>query len=1013
MSALVTAGEDIVRSMLGRLLVIVAVSLLPALGFQIWSEAHWQDWREGQMRSEVARLAVMVRAEQLRIVEGAQQVLTTLVHALSVQELTPDACRRLLSGVMAVLPRYLDAAVIGPDGHARCQAGPLDTAVDLSSQAWFRSAIGADGFVIGEHVAGASPDKSIVHMASAYRDGQGAVAGIVVLSLSLDWWSRQLTHLPLPPSAAAVVADRNGIILARFPFPERLVGRPLPDNATNRLRAAPGDIWVQDTTLDGVVRLAAFVPPSAAPEGLIVGVSLDRATAFPDVKQDRRFGSVLVGAGAVAGLLLTVLLGTRLIRRPVAHLLRTAERWRTGDLAARTGWRRDRSEFGSLGAAFDDMAASLEARERALRIALESTTDNVIVVDRGWRIRFLNANARAMLTPDRDVLGQVLWEAFPAIVQTQFGIALRRAMETAQVVTEHGFSEVLRRDLEVNAYPSLEGLTVFTRDVTEERRLRAALEESEARLRMSQEAGRIGSWDRDLRTGKLHWSDLQCRQFGVEPGDMGRVRYSTWRRAVHPEDLARVEADVEAAMAKGSDFETEYRIVMPDGIHWMNGRGQVILDADGTPVRLVGIDSDVTERRVLEDRLRRLTASLESRVRDEMVAREAAQQRAAHAERVQALGQLAGGIAHDFNNVLQAMSGAIRLIERKPDDQVRIQRLTRLATEAAERGASVTRRLLAFSRRADLRAEPIDLPELFGSLRELLSHTLGAGIEVQLRLEPDLVPVIADKGQLETVLVNLATNARDAMPEGGRLVLSAAPVVLTAEAARDLHGLAPGRYVRLMVTDHGTGMDAATLARAGEPFFTTKELGVGTGLGLPMAKGFAEQSGGALRIESSPGRGTSVLLWLPEAPGGAADPQIAPVSAVPAGAVAPLVLLVDDEALVREVLSESLTDSGYRVISAASGPEALRLLDRGAVPDALITDLSMADMDGLAVIRAVQQRFRNLPAILLTGYATDDAALAMGGAMTGVFSLLRKPVTDVELLDRLQALLAARQDVND
>ena len=314
----------------------------------------------------------------------------------------------------------------------------------------------------------------------------------------------------------------------------------------------------------------------------------------------------------------------------------------------------------------------------------------------------------------------------------------------------------------------------------------------------------------------------------------------------------------------GGTYDSEYRVLRPGGeVRWLLSRAKVVCDADDNPVHLVGLSLDVTESQETEAALLRQTEELEARVVEEIAAREAAQVRAAHAERLQSLGQLAGGIAHDFNNVLQAVAGAAALIERRPDDVAGVRRLARLVDRGGRAGRLGHRRLLAFGRRADLRAERLDTGTLLCGLREILVHTLGAGIGVHVRLGTGLAPLRADKGQLETVLVNLATNARDAMPEGGQLVLSAATETVRADAPRHHAGLAPGRYVRITVADTGVGMDAGMLARVGEPFFTTKPPGAGTGLGLAMAKGFAEQSGGAFGIESTPRRGTTVTLWLP------------------------------------------------------------------------------------------------------------------------------------------------------
>jgi PAS domain S-box-containing protein len=434
---------------------------------------------------------------------------------------------------------------------------------------------------------------------------------------------------------------------------------------------------------------------------------------------------------------------------------------------------------------------------------------------------------------------------------------------------------------------------------------------------------------------------------------------------------------------------------------------------DGVTVGIVGVSSDITPLKSAEAALRQLTADLEARVLKEVAAREAAQAQAAQAARLQALGQLAGGIAHDFNNVLQALSGALTLIAHRSADQDEVHRLARLASGVVERGASVTSRLLTFGRSGDLRAGLLDVSAVLASLRELMTYTLGTQIEVDIRLAPAVCSIFADKRQLETVLINLATNARDAMPHGGRLTISADAETLAPDSAPHRAGLAPGRYVRLAVADTGSGMDPATLSRAREPFFTTKPFGTGTGLGLSMAQGFADQSGGALSIESTPGAGTTVTLWLPETNTGEAvqlDIEDISVSST-TPTVAPVrVLVVDDEEIIREVLARQLEEAGHSVLSAASGREALALLAAGEVVAALITDFSMPGMDGLAVIRAARDIHPTLPAVLLSGYAGDDALLAASGPITQSFSVLRKPVSGLQLLDRLHALLAAGSD---
>ncbi|WP_090563046.1 ATP-binding protein [Belnapia rosea] len=421
--------------------------------------------------------------------------------------------------------------------------------------------------------------------------------------------------------------------------------------------------------------------------------------------------------------------------------------------------------------------------------------------------------------------------------------------------------------------------------------------------------------------------------------------------------------------------------------------------------------ADALEARVAE-RTRELVRT-NNRLTTEIEERRQAEAALLQAQKVQAVGQLAGGIAHDFNNVLQAVLGGTSLIRRRAGDTAAIRRLTDMVEEAARRGESITRRLLAFSRREELRATTLDIEQLLGGLRDVLAATLGGRIRVVAEVTPGLPPVLADRSQFETVLLNLATNARDAMPEGGTLTLCAEASRIGPDST--VAGLAPGDYVHLVVADTGEGMDAATLAQATEPFFTTKPLGQGTGLGLAMASSFAQGSGGALALDSEPGRGTRVSLWLPatrlegeavtETPLGS---QSAASTAAPGRR--PRVLLVDDEPLVRTVLAGELIDAGYEVVEAEDGGAALALLQKGEAIQLLVTDLAMPGLDGVGLIREAQHRLPGLPAIIVTGYAGDAANLAIGAVVGGPFALMRKPILGARLLDQIAALLSpARQ----
>ena len=468
--------------------------------------------------------------------------------------------------------------------------------------------------------------------------------------------------------------------------------------------------------------------------------------------------------------------------------------------------------------------------------------------------------------------------------------------------------------------------------------------------------------------------------------------------AVVPPDLLPIRRAARGEDVPLEEFEAQF----PDGgAVTILTRATPLRDASGRVTGAVCAAIDVTERkqaeaalRTSEDALRRVNEQLETRVAAEVAAREQAQASLAQAQRLEALGQLAGGIAHDFNNVLQAVSGGLSLIGRRADDPAAVRELARMAEAAAKRGASITGRLLSFARKGELQAMPVPPAALLDDLREMLTPTLGVSIQVVTSADPDAPPLLADRAQLETVLVNLAVNARDAMPDGGTL-----RIAVTVEAVVDSHPaeLGIGAYVRLDLADTGTGMSAATLARASEPFFTTKPPGQGTGLGLAMARGFAEQSNGGFALRSTPGQGTTVTLWFPLASGVAQVEAVVDEPAPPPAAASARVLLVDDDAMVRAVLAGHLEARGYRVIQASDGLDALARLDAGEAADLLVTDFAMPGMNGLALIGEARRRLPGIPVLLLTGYADATVRLHAEDTQAGNLALLRKPVSGDEL----------------
>ena len=411
--------------------------------------------------------------------------------------------------------------------------------------------------------------------------------------------------------------------------------------------------------------------------------------------------------------------------------------------------------------------------------------------------------------------------------------------------------------------------------------------------------------------------------------------------------------------------------------------------------------ADTLEEKVTE-RTRDLAAA-NDRLTKEIADRERAEARLVQAQKMEAIGQLTGGIAHDFNNLLTAVVGSLDLLLRRTGDE-KLSKLARNALKAAERGADLTGQLLAFSRRQRLTPIPVQPNEIITGMGDMMSRSIGSHVEIGTRLDPELWLALADPTQLEMMILNLAINARDAMPEGGHLTIATrnVPTVPRALAGE----LAPGGYVAIAVTDTGHGMAPSVLAKAFEPFFTTKTNGKGTGLGLAQLYGFAKQSGGTARIESREGGGTTVTIYLPRTEGEALAATASPVPPSPEACAR--ILIVDDDEDVRQVAAAMVQEAGYLVATAGSGPAALAALDGAEGFGLLITDVVMPGMSGVELARRVRQRHPRLPVLFASGYAD----LQTFGSELSEERVLKKPYRIAEIAAHVGAVLreAARLD---
>jgi PAS domain S-box-containing protein len=455
-----------------------------------------------------------------------------------------------------------------------------------------------------------------------------------------------------------------------------------------------------------------------------------------------------------------------------------------------------------------------------------------------------------------------------------------------------------------------------------------------------------------------------------------------------PEDRdSGVPQRVLETAARSGKFEGEGWRVRKDGSRfWANVLLDAIIGPDGEVIGFAKVTRDLTEKRNIEAQLRQ-------------------------SQKMEAIGQLTGGIAHDFNNLLQVVIGSLEGLQRRAGQLLHtpqgadLQRFIDNALRGADRAANLTRRLLAFSRRQALDAKPTNVGKLVAGMSELLRRTLGEAIAIETVNAGDLWPVLVDANQLESALLNLAVNARDAMPAGGKLTIETANSQLDETYTARYEGLEPGPYVMIAVSDTGMGMTRDVIERAFEPFFTTKEVGHGTGLGLSQVYGFVKQSGGHVRAYSEVGEGTTIKLYLPRLAGDAATDERVEHKSVPARGVGETILVVEDDDNVRTATSDMLRELGYRVIAAADGASALHLVD--ARPDIrlLFTDVGLpGGMNGRQLADAVRERRPELPVLFTTGYARN--AIVHHGRLDPGIHLLPKPFTYAELADKLNRMLA-------
>jgi PAS domain S-box-containing protein len=856
--------------------------------------------------------------------------------------------------------------------------------------------------------------------------GDGEAAYLLNLSLPADRIRRalaeELASRAVPADWTVAVVDRAGLILARSRAHEEFVGKPATRDLQDATQEGQEGAW-RGTTADGQAVFGAFARSRLSGWRVAVGVP-EGALAVPLRQALLLLGALGAGMAALSAPL-ALLLGRR-ISRPIQALADRAAALGRGETVAPllTPVREVNRVAGELEAA----SASLKEREAALRgseARLRAILDTVpvgVVIAEAPSGRIVEGNKEAERLFGHPVLPSPDVESYREWVGRHPDGRRVEADEfpLARVVrgeAEHAELEVLylRGDereawMRLLAAPIRDGTgwilggVVACLDVDREKRAEAELrrlnEELENRV-----AERTAERDRvwRLSTDLMLVARLNGAIVAVNPAwtallgwTEGELRGARFMEFVHPDDVEATLAEARKLSegAKTLRFEIRYR--HKDGSYrWLSW----------TAVPEAGfihaVARDVTSEKAAQADLAQ------------------AQELLRQAQKMEAVGQLTGGVAHDFNNLLQVILGSLDMLRRRLPEAAdeRTRRSLQAAAEAAKRGAVLTARLLAFSRRQTLDPKPVDPNKLVAGMSDLLRRSLGEAVRIETVLAGGLWRTCADPNQLENAVLNLAVNARDAMPdEGGRLTIETANTHLDERYAREAE-IAPGQYVTIAVSDTGSGMSPEVASRAFEPFFTTKDVGQGTGLGLSQVYGFVKQSGGHVRIYSEPGQGTTVKIYLPRLREGAAAPGAPDADAgakgdrglpLPAGK-GETVLVVEDEESVRRSTADALRELGYRVLEADGAGAALGLLDaHGAGVDLLFTDVVMPGANGRRLADEARRRRPGLRVLFTTGYGRN-AVIRDGGALDAGTQIIGKPFTVEELAGKLRAALGRRE----
>jgi len=988
-------------SLRASIILLVLAATLPPLMAIGWLLVQQRDVEAARAESQLLGHGQGIAENLEDRIGGTGQLLFGLARVPMLESGDKAACSEFLADVLREHPQYTGVLTILPNGEVFCDSLRTGRELNVTDRDYFQRAMRSDRTVV-EPVFGRLTGIAVLQIAYAARGTDGQVKYVLLASLNLDQFTRSVVPALPYPGMLVHIWDRQGTVIARQPESGSIpVGAPYADAISATLVLATGDGESRTMTIDDPPAILSVATlPRTRDTGLRLILEAPRAVVISRADREIAKSSLfLLGPGLLA-LIGAALLAEFAIRRQAMRVIGAVARLDAGDFSSRLGSPYPRGEFGTLMAALDRTAASLEAQRDEIMHTTSALSESEGLLRiagstahlGGWSIKLPEFRVtwsdevsaihgtEPGFSPALDE--GIEWYApeFREIIQssvqacardgTPYDLELQIVLATGRRVWVRTIG-VAERD----AAGTITRLHGAFQDIDDRKLAEEQLRHSEQHLRTvidtSPESITLVSADGIVR---------QTNAAGLamnEADHLEEVIGKPLDGFIAPDDRVRVLA-FHSTVCGGQAGTLTYGLVgLRGGKRTVETASAPLSLLDGSVCNLA-ISRDVTDTRRLEEQLRQ-------------------------SQKIEAVGQLAGGIAHDFNNILTIVIGYCEILRAQETLSGPNQAMVGEIEQAGNRAAALTRQLLAFSRKQVLEPTVVNLNDIIGDLSRMLGRLIGEDVVLTSSPFPNLWPVKLDVGQTEQIIVNLAVNARDAMPNGGKLTIETANIEWDADYCRSRPERSPGRYVRLSLTDTGAGMATDVVSHIFEPFFTTKEPGKGTGLGLAVVHGIVKQSDGFVDVYSEVGVGTSFSVYYPVAVEAARGDAAARAVEAPIRGTE-TVLLVEDESQVRLLAKLTLEGQGYRVLEAANGPKALEVVAAQHEPIHLVvSDVVMPEMSGRTLVEQLRTRLPTLKVLFVSGY-TDDA-IVRHGIIDATYGFLQKPFSPQALSRKVREIL--------